>query len=101
MLFAFEAPLFRHWRHIPRSRRWVIPAITVLLTTNSPVFQKTSAAEIVDFRPAAQPGSYRQVRAIIEVEGKLKLNADGQEIKHLPLKVHAELQYAERLLAAA
>lgn len=55
----------------------------------------------MELRPATQPGSYRQARAIIEVEGKLKLNADGQEIKHLPLKVHAELQYSERLLASA
>jgi hypothetical protein len=39
------------------------------------------------------------VRALVEVEGKLKLNPDGQEVKHLPLKVAAELQYAERVLS--
>ncbi len=38
---------------------------------------------------------------MVEVQGKLKLNADGQEVKHLPLHVQAELQFAERVLSAS
>src|SRR3954471_14210682 len=99
MLFAFRAPVFLNPKTLPFSRQWVIPAIAVLLTAPL-AFPTINAAETVDFRPALQPGSFRQAKAVIEVEGKLKLNADGQEIKHLPLKVHAELQYVERLLTA-
>lgn len=39
------------------------------------------------------------MKVLVEVEGKLKLNADGQEVKHLPLKVQGELQYVERVLS--
>jgi len=55
--------------------------------------------DIVDFRPGAQVGSQRESKVLMEVEGKLKLNADGQEVKHLPIEVHGELQYVERVLA--
>jgi len=58
------------------------------------------AADTVDFRT---PGaiSYRQAKVLVEVEGKLKLNAEGKELKHLPLKASGELQYVERVLPAA
>jgi hypothetical protein len=55
----------------------------------------------IDLRPGAQPNSYREVKAIVEVEGKLKLNADGQDVKHLPIKVNGELHYVERVLSQA
>jgi hypothetical protein len=58
-----------------------------------------SAADLVDLRPPTEAGGYRQVRVIVEVEGKLKLNADGQEVKHLPIKAQAELNYVERVLS--
>ena len=46
-------------------------------------------------------GAGRQARVVVESEGKLKLNADGQEVKHLPLKVRGELEYTERVLSQA
>jgi hypothetical protein len=33
------------------------------------------------------------------VEGKLKLNADGKEVTHLPLKVQADLHFDQRILS--
>src|SRR2546423_6166607 len=100
MLFAFRAPLFRLWRRMPLPSHQLLPILAVLLTIGPGFFDKALPAESVEFRPAIQRGGFRQAKAIIEVEGKLKLNADGQGIKHLPLKVHADLQYAERLLSA-
>jgi hypothetical protein len=64
-------------------------------------FSVRAANEPVDFRPAAKAGSFRQAKVIVEVEGKLKLNADGKEVKHLPFKVAGELHYIERVLSQA
>jgi hypothetical protein len=38
------------------------------------------------------------VKVVVDVEGKLKLNSDGKDVQHLPLKVAAELNYAERVI---
>ncbi|MEX2174037.1 MAG: hypothetical protein WD872_06725 [Pirellulaceae bacterium] len=43
-------------------------------------------------------GSHQRVKVEVEVEGELKLNSDGTEVKHLQLKVNAELEYVERTL---
>src|SRR3954468_17469401 len=58
------------------------------------------AVEPIDFtmRAAAE---YRQAKLLVEVEGKLKLNGDGKEVKHVPLKATGELHYFERLLPVA
>lgn len=94
-LFAFAASRLLHnkpgacFRWVPRN----------VVATALFLFSWTAQAEIVDMRPAATVGSFRQVRAVIESEGKLKLNADGQEVKHLPLKVEGELLYGERILS--
>jgi hypothetical protein len=60
-----------------------------------------AASDLVDLRPTTPVGSCRLVKAVIEVEGKLKLNADGKEVQHLPLKVQGQMQYAERVLSQA
>ncbi len=52
------------------------------------------------FRPAQAAGWHQQAKIVVEVEGDLKLNPDGSAVKHLPLKVEAELQYVERTLEA-
>jgi hypothetical protein len=39
------------------------------------------------------------VRAVIQLEGKLKVNADGQGVRHVPLKGEAEWDFTERTLA--
>ena len=100
MLFAFAARLFPGRPLQPRTSHHLIPLVAVLLTWGPSFFEKAWAVETVDFRPTTQVGSYRQAKAVIDVEGKLKLNADGQEVKHLPLKVHADLQYVERVVSA-
>jgi hypothetical protein len=101
MLFAFAAQLFPSRPLQPRLSHSLIPVVAVLLTWGPAFFQNGRAADTVDFRPATQVGSFRQAKAVIEVEGKLKLNADGHEVKHLPLKVHADLQYSERVVSSA
>jgi hypothetical protein len=99
MLFAFAAAIFRRPRGIRPVRLRLIPALALLYVTVVLSAPALAASDVVDFRPAAQMGSYRQAKVVVEVEGKLKLNADGQEVKHLPLKVQGELNYVERVLS--
>jgi hypothetical protein len=57
------------------------------------------AAEPIDFSKRAA-AEYRQAKLLVEIDGKLKLNGDGKEVKHVPLKASGELHYLERLLPA-
>ena len=113
MLFDFAAAIFgkRHSATLtrrvsegvtakrlpPALPRWrfglQFAAIALLASTAS------AATDLVDLRPPTQAGGYRVVKAIVDVEGKLKLNPDGKEVQHLPLKVSGELNYSERVLA--
>ena len=64
------------------------------------VFSATAPAQTHLLRPAQTAGWHQQAKVVVEVEGELKLNPDGSEVKRLPLKVEAELQYVERTLEA-
>ena len=55
----------------------------------------------VDLRPPRSSDGYRRVRAVIQVEGKLKVNADGQGVRHVPLKGEAEWDFTQRTLSHA
>ena len=43
-------------------------------------------------------GDLQRVQVVIEVSGKVKLNADGRKISKLPVRVKGELVYQERIL---
>jgi hypothetical protein len=101
MLFAFAAAVFCELPKTAHGERYLATAIATLFLTVALAAPALAANDVVDFRPAAQAGSCRQAKVVIEAEGKLKLNADGQEVKHLPLKAHAELNYVERVVSQA
>lgn len=58
------------------------------------------AAEPISLTPSQGAGTHQQAKIVVEVEGSLRINADGSEVKHLPMKVEANLSYVERTLAA-
>src|SRR5262249_45557068 len=58
------------------------------------------AAEPIDFSKRAAV-EYRQAKLLVEIDGKLKLNGDSKELKHVPLKATGELHYFERLLPSS
>jgi hypothetical protein len=58
------------------------------------------AANTVTLTPLATPGKLQSVLAVIEVEGELRLNADGQGVKTRPMRVTANLAYDEKTLTA-
>src|SRR5262245_49141061 len=99
MLFAFAAAIFRNAAVSSGRKSTALTAGVSLFLISVLAFPVCAANETVDFRPAAKAGSFRQFKVIVEVEGKLKLNADGKEVKHLPLKVQGELNYVERVLS--
>src|SRR5438132_6428336 len=97
MLFAFAAPL----SHLSaKNCQGAISRLVIFAVLHSFGLAE-GATDIVDLRPPAQAGGYRQAKIVVEVEGKLTLNADGQEVKHLPLRAKAELQYVERAVSQA
>src|SRR5438309_11236267 len=93
MLFAFAAAIFHNAATCLAGRNTAGTALAALFVTATATLPARAATDTVDFRPAAKAGSHRQSKVIVEVEGKLKLNADGKEVKHLPIKVHGELHY--------
>jgi hypothetical protein len=93
MVFAFAARTLR-LRCFAQSG---FVAVTLLAAVLS---DRCSYAQVVDLRATSAAGSHQQVRVILEVEGKLKLNTDGKEVQHVPIKATAELQYVERALQA-
>lgn len=92
MVFAFAASSL----DCCKLRQGVSAALFVLATWAASLSQ--GRAETIDLRAAPAINAHQQVRAIIEVEGKLKLNPDGKEVQHVPIKATAELQYVERTL---
>lgn len=96
MLFGFAAVIFpaRHSGCVGITHFAAVIAATFALTGSS-----RAASDLVDLRPPTQAGGYRTTKVVVEVEGKLKLNPDGKEVQHLPLKASAELHYSERVLA--
>src|SRR6476659_2529841 len=99
MVFAFATLLFSAVPKFVQPIAQRLTSTAILCFYSFFIIRSATAVETVDFRSPAAIG-YRQGKVLVEVEGKLKLNAEGQEIKHLPLKASAELQYVERVIPA-
>ncbi|HEX5104307.1 MAG TPA: hypothetical protein VFV87_10875 [Pirellulaceae bacterium] len=93
MVFAFAARTLRSLP-APFSVRCTALALVALIAGKSAI----CGAQDYDLRAAPKAGSHQQVRVTVEIEGKLKLNAAGQEVQHVPLTARADLHYVERML---
>jgi hypothetical protein len=91
MLFAFAAAIFQN-----ATAKQAVLGLAVSIALGESAAR--AATDSYDLRPSAAGNTYRQAKVLVEVEGKLKLNADGKELKHLPIKVQGELQYVERVV---
>jgi hypothetical protein len=104
MLFVFATPVFRHstqFLTFPPARCLAVACAAAAAWLFLPATDSSLlVAAQAELRGAIKPGDVRQVRAVVEVEGDLKLNPDGQKVQHVPLKAQADLQYIERVLAA-
>jgi hypothetical protein len=61
----------------------------------------SAAGGEIDLAARSRIGQIQQVTTIVEVRGELTVNADGQDVRRLPMEAKAELRYAERFLPAA
>ena len=88
-------------RLAPRMSRRQFGSLAVVATVVA-AFEPTAsfAAETFDLRPDLDRLPLRQIKVSIAVRGELKLNADGKKVKHVPLRVDANLRYDERLPTA-
>ena len=68
------------------------PALMVLADE-----QPSSEKEVL-FRRGVPVGHNQAVKIAIDVTGQLKLNADGKEVRKLPMQVKGTLEYVERQL---
>lgn len=84
-----------------RSKLPALVSLACALTVVTVAHPSARAAETYLLRPANVIGQIERVRTVVEVKGQLRLNADGSEVKHLPLSVHADLSYIQRTLEAA
>jgi len=80
--------------------RWAKFAASVVIWLAAGHFVR-GADHTYQLRANVAAGSHQQVKVVVETSGELKLNADGSEVKRLPVKVEANLAYVERTLAAA
>jgi hypothetical protein len=93
MLFAFAALLFPDTPFICVLKSQLAKAIAALLFLSA-AGNLSAEDQTVEFK--AQIAPYQQAKVQVEFEGKLKLNGDNKELKHIPLKAQAELQYLQR-----
>ncbi len=59
----------------------------------------TQAAETVLLKPNLRDGDLQRVKVTFETEGMLHLQAEGKQNVEVPVKIKAQLQYDEKLLA--
>lgn len=54
----------------------------------------------VELIAGRRTGQVQRVTTVVEVRGELTVNADGQDVRRLPMEAKAELKYTERSLPA-
>jgi hypothetical protein len=96
MVFAFAAPTL----NLDTERRICPSSVALAFLVALAGLPVVADAETVDLRGVDSADSHQQVRVVVEVEGKLRVNLDGKAVQHVPMKATAELQYVERTLAA-
>jgi len=72
--------------------------VLLLLTTFSCSVYADSPIRDVDLSLGVKKDTLQQVNVVLEVNGKLKLNAEGTQIVQVPVQINARLAYAERWL---
>jgi len=73
--------------------------LTTLLLTGLPTIARSADPEAVSLQTRRSVGDILAVRTVLEVEGQLKINPDGKKVRRLPLKVHGDLVFDERLVS--
>src|SRR5262245_22555199 len=83
------------WDATGRRSALMVAVVALVLSTGKAA---QAAPETYQLRANVAAGTHQQVKVVVESTGELKLNADGSEVKRLPIKVEANLSYVERTL---
>jgi hypothetical protein len=67
----------------------------VAISTASPAGEQAA----ISLGAITVPGQAQQLKLVVEVAGELKLNADGKEVRRVPVAVEANAELQERWLA--
>jgi hypothetical protein len=81
---------------VARFSRYSAPAIYLVLATV--IAQPVQAANSYSLIRAETANRLQRVRSVLDVKGELKLNADGKQVRRLPLKVQGDLVYDEQFV---
>jgi hypothetical protein len=73
---------------------WGIAVIMIVGVPSPGIF----GAETHDLSPAEQAGQLREVRSTLDVRGRVLLEGGSTGLRELPMEVHGELAYDERVL---
>jgi len=84
-----------------RNQQRVTLSLLAMLTLIAPVNVGYAADPVYRFAANPQVGADSQVKAVLEVKGKLKVNPTGKKVLSIPLDATATLIYDERLLQAS
>lgn len=84
---------------ISRDRVCLIVPLLLLPLVNFSLQQNTLAAtNQADLSLGARPGTTQHVALTLDVAGQVKLNGEGVQVIQVPMKMHADLGYAEKWL---
>ncbi len=93
-----EFPL-RFRSHAPTRRAFLLTGVAAALAV--PALKAAEpASETFRLERSGETPQLARVTVDVNVEGHLRVNPDGKEVKQLPLTAEGKLEYVERLLAA-
>jgi hypothetical protein len=96
LLNAFSA--LQNLRHLPRAKFRIFALLATFLTfsTASPAGEEIA----ISLTARTVPGYAQHLKLVVEVAGELKLNADGKEVRRVPVSVEANAEFQEQWKAA-
>jgi hypothetical protein len=96
LLNAFSA--LQNLRLLPQAKFRIFALLTTFVgfSTASPAGEETA----ISLSARTVPGYAQQLKLVVEVAGELKLNADGKEVRRVPVSVVANAEFQERWKAA-
>jgi hypothetical protein len=74
--------------------------LTLSLLTSLASVSLLAVEKEIRLTPSSATGGVQHVQSVVQINGDLKLNADGKAVKRIPLRVSANLTYVEKLQVA-
>jgi len=76
----------------------VLIPLVLVLPCQANASESASDVRTYELKQTARVGQMRSIRAVLEVRGELKLNADGSKVTRVPLLADGKLAYEEKMI---